>query len=226
MSACPFCQQTMRPTFIGGLSREECDGCGAVWFEGEALAKVLGGSFSEALVRRARGKPGVCKGCSVSLQYVPACPECGATAPTCPRCGKAPLPAVEALGITVEACPDCAGVALDPGELQQLQQAAAQYRSVPLDVRPQLGKQETSTCAACRRKLEPRYGFVWEEKLYCGSCAPEGAAPFTDELTKARPSAEPSFPSGAGGTEALAVGATGDAAGSALTWLFSRMFGQ
>ena len=224
MSACPFCQQTMRPTFIGGLPREECEACGALWFEGDALTKVMGGSVSDALVRRARGRPGVCKGCSGSLQYVPSCPACGATAPTCPRCGLAPLPVVEALGVTVEACPDCAGVALAPGELRELQRAAAKHRHEPLDPRPRLAEVETWACAMCRRKLEPRYGFVWEERLYCGSCAPSGAAPYSGELTRARPSEESSFTSAPGGTGALVVGAAGDATGSALTWLFSRMF--
>ncbi len=35
MSACPFCQEPMRATFVGGL-REECEGYGAVWVEGKA----------------------------------------------------------------------------------------------------------------------------------------------------------------------------------------------
>ena len=56
MSACPFCQTRMRSTFLGGLPREECGGCGSVWFEGEALAKVMGGSVSDALMRRAKGR--------------------------------------------------------------------------------------------------------------------------------------------------------------------------
>ncbi len=155
MSACPFCQTTMRSTFLGGLPREECGGCGSVWFEGEALAKVMGGSISDALIRRAKGHPGICKGCHAKLQYVPSCPDCGTQSPTCPRCGHAPLPVVEALGVAVEVCSDCAGVALDPGELQQLQQAAATYRNEPLEVRPKLKLGVTPGCTACKRNVRP-----------------------------------------------------------------------
>ncbi|MBZ4421429.1 zf-TFIIB domain-containing protein [Myxococcus sp. RHST-1-4] len=222
MSACPFCRMTMRSTFIGGLSREECGGCGSVWFEGEALVKVMGGSVSDALLRRAKGQPGICKGCHAKLQYVPSCPDCGAHAPTCPRCGHGPLPVVEALGVAVEVCSDCAGVALDPGELRQLQRAAEAYRNEPLDVRPRLRLGVTPGCAACRRNVKPKYGFVWEEKLYCGSCAPEGSVPFSDDLSKAEPSAGYFAQHDSGYTAASGT----DATGSALMWLFSRVFGR
>lgn len=222
MSACPFCQTNMRATFLGGLPREECDACGAVWFEGESLAKVMGGSVSDSLMRRAKGHPGVCKGCEVKLEYVPSCPDCGAQAPTCPSCGRAPLPVVEALGVAMDVCSDCAGVALDPGELQQLQRAAEAYRNEPLDVRPKVRLGVVQACAECKRGLKPKYGFVWEERLYCGSCAPEGSVPFSEELAKATPSEAPSAPQASGYNAAIAA----DATGSALTWLFSRMFGR
>lgn len=205
---------------MGGLPREECGHCGSVWFEGEALAKVMGGSVSDALVRRAKGHPGMCKGCHTKVQYVPECPSCGTPAPSCPRCGRAPLPVVQVLGVTVEVCSDCAGVALDPGELQQLQQAAEQYRNEPLDVRPKLKLKRTTSCAECKREVKPRYGFVYEEALYCGSCAPDGSAPFTTELTKAEPSSEPGLPHDSGFTGHAA----GDATGNALMWLFTRVF--
>ncbi|MFY2557914.1 zf-TFIIB domain-containing protein [Corallococcus terminator] len=226
MSACPFCHKTMRPTFLGGLPREECGHCGSVWFEGEALTKVMGGSVSDALVRRAKGHAGMCKGCQAKLQYVPECRSCGTPAPSCPRCGHAPLPVVQVLGVTVEVCSDCAGVALDPGELQQLQQAAATHRNAPLDVRPTLKMGRTTSCAECKREVKPRYGFVYEEALYCGSCAPEGSAPFTDELTKASPTSEMDTPHASGYTGAMTAQYTGDATGSALMWLFGRVFGQ
>jgi Zn-finger nucleic acid-binding protein len=222
MSACPFCQTAMRSTFLGGLPREECGGCGAVWFEGESLSKVMGGSVSDALVRRAKGHPGICKGCKAKLQYVPSCPDCGAQAPTCPRCGHAPLPVVEALGVAVEVCSDCAGVALDPGELQQLQRAAETHRNEPLDVRPKVRLGVVQACAECKRGLKPKYGFVWEERLYCGSCAPEGSVPFSEELAKATPSEVSSVLRNHGYNAAMGA----DATGSALTWLFSRVFGR
>lgn len=222
MSACPFCQTTMRPTFLGGLPREECRGCGSVWFEGEALAKVMGGSVSDALIRRAKGLPGGCKGCGAKLKYVPSCPDCGTQAPTCPRCNHAPLPVVEALGVAVEVCSDCAGVALDPGELQQLQRAADAHRNEPLDLRPKVRLKVVPGCTACQRRVKPQHGFVWEEQLYCGSCAPEGAVPYTEDMSRAAPSAESSLPENSGHTAAMAA----DATGSALMWLFSRVFSR
>jgi Zn-finger nucleic acid-binding protein len=222
MSACPFCQTTMRSTFMGGLPREECRACGSVWFEGEALAKVMGGSVSDALIRRAKGLPGSCKGCHAKLEYVPNCPDCGAQAPTCPRCGHAPLPVLKALGVAVEVCSDCAGVALDPGELQQLEEAAQSHRNEPLDLRPKVKLGVVPGCAECKRRVKPQHGFVHEEKLYCGSCAPEGAVPFTEDMSRAEPSAEFSTPENTGYTAAMAA----DATGSSLMWLFSRMFGR
>ncbi|WP_407739909.1 zf-TFIIB domain-containing protein [Hyalangium sp.] len=222
MSACPFCQERMRATFLEGLPREECTACGAVWIEGESLTKVMGGSVSDALLRRAKNQPGVCKGCEAQLRFVPSCPECGLIAPTCPRCGTAPLPVLEALGIKVDVCAGCSGVGLDAGELQQLHEAAAAYRDEGLDLRPKVQPDTPARCAACERKLKPEHAFVWEERFYCGSCAPEGAAPYTAELTKARPSAMPDVGRGRYG---LAGGTLDDTATeSALLWLFSKLF--
>lgn len=62
MSACPFCQNSMQLTPSSELPLETCGACGAVWFEGEALTKVMGGSVSDALLRRAKNRPGCCKG--------------------------------------------------------------------------------------------------------------------------------------------------------------------
>jgi Zn-finger nucleic acid-binding protein len=212
----------MRATFLEGLPREECTACGAVWIEGEALAKVMGGSISDALLRRAKDQPGVCKGCHARLQYVPSCPTCGHTAPTCPRCGTAPLPVIEALGIKVDVCAGCSGVGLDAGELQQLHQAAEAYRDQGLELRPQVQQGIASRCASCKRTLKPEYAFVWDEKFYCGSCAPEGAAPFEVELTKARPSALPNIGRGRYGTRPMELETPTE---SALLWLINKLFG-
>ncbi|WP_163779862.1 TFIIB-type zinc ribbon-containing protein [Myxococcus vastator] len=182
MSACPFCQSAMQPAPSGELPLETCGDCGAVWFEGDALAKVMGGAVSDALLRRAKDRPGSCKGCHGELQSVPECPHCSTRSPTCPRCGHAPLPVVEVFDVPLEVCSGCAGVALDAGELQQLQAAVSTYRNAPLDLRPTVRIEGKPCCAACRRDMLPAHGFVWEEALYCGSCAPSGATPFTEEM--------------------------------------------
>lgn len=214
----------MRATFLAGLPREECTACGAVWIEGETLANVMGGSVADELLRRAKNQPGVCKGCDTQLQYVPSCPGCGRNAPTCSRCGTAPLPVLEALGILVDVCPKCSGVGLDAGELQQLHEAAALYRDEGLDLHPRVRPGTPHRCAHCRRRLKPAYAFVWDEKFYCGSCAPKGAAPYSGELTKARPSAQPSI-AGARRFSVLGDRLDDTPAESALVWLLNRLFG-
>ncbi|WP_141619879.1 zf-TFIIB domain-containing protein [Myxococcus sp. AB036A] len=183
MSACPFCQNSMQLTPSGELPLETCGACGAVWFEGEALTKVMGGSVSDALLRRAKNRPGCCKGCQGELQSVPECAHCGTRAPTCPRCGRAPLPVVEVFGVPMEVCSGCAGVALDEGELQQLQDAVETYRDEPLDARATVRLEGPPCCTACRRKLRLEHGFVAEERLYCGSCAPSGATPYRETFS-------------------------------------------
>lgn len=223
MSACPFCQQRMRATFMEGLPREECTACGAVWIEGESLAKVMGGSVSDALLRRAKDQPGVCKGCHTKLRYVPNCPTCGEAAPTCPRCGSAPLPVIEALGVKVDVCSGCSGVGLDAGELQQLHQAAEAYRDEGLDLRPQVRAGTPSRCTSCKRTLKPQHAFVWDEKFYCGSCAPDGASPYDVNLTKAGPTEPSIHPSPDGYSNQIPLNETGSE--SALVWLINKLFG-
>ena len=213
----------MHGTLLGGLPREECAACGAVWLEGEALSKAMGGSDSDALLRRARNQPGVCKGCSARLRHVPSCPECGRTAPTCPRCGTAPLPVLEVHGINVDVCSGCSGVGLDAGELQQLHETVEAYRNEGLELSPKVRAEGPPQCASCQRKLKPEHGFVWEEQFYCGSCAPVGSSPFHVELTKARPSAQPSIGRGRYGASRGALDDT--PAESALLWLLNKLFG-
>jgi Zn-finger nucleic acid-binding protein len=206
MPACPYCQTTMRSTYARGLVCDACEACGAAWFEAEMLAKVVGGPGVETVFEQAKGKPGRCRGCEASLQYVPGCPSCGRQAPTCPTCGNAPLPCVELRDVTVEACGKCRGIALDAEELARVLKAAEppptreaapiaadfehEYEAAPsgFSLLPKVRLDEVPTCGTCARKLDPRYGFVFEERLYCGSCAPEGSTPYTDEMTRARPS--------------------------------------
>jgi len=192
MSSCPFCYGTLLPTFANGLQREKCGRCAALWFEGEALAKVVGGSATDALLERARGKHGECKGCDATLAYVPQCTQCGQAAPSCPRCGTAPLSVAEVLGVEVDICPGCRGVALDAGELELLLQAGEASRAEEFELKPALEPQQLSRpkCAACQRKLRLKHAFAFEGKLYCGSCAPQGCVPYEVDPTRAIPSLE------------------------------------
>lgn len=222
MSSCPFCYGTLLPTFTNGLQREKCGRCAAVWFEGEALEQVMGGSATDALLRRARGKHGQCKGCQSELAAVPACPDCGREAPSCPRCGTAPLSVTKVNGVEVDVCPGCHGVALDKGELEQLLRASEEERDRGLDLRPQVEPQrlQAPRCAGCERKLQLEHAFTYDSALYCGSCAPEGAVPFDVELAKSSPSLAPTvgtyLQGGTGWTAA-------DPISYAVGWLFSKL---
>jgi len=44
-----------------------------------------------------------------------------------------------------------------------------------------------AACAACARRLDPGATFTADDALYCGSCAPRGAAPAHIELTELAP---------------------------------------
>jgi hypothetical protein len=132
---------------------------------------------------------------------------------------------VDVRGVAVDVCGKCRGVALDAGELQQLQHEAEvarahKHENATLDLHPKVKLGVVPACTKCRRKTRPEHGFVWDERLYCGSCAPEGSVPYTDELTRAHPSEEPSLTGTYGGV-------MGDAAGgprqSALSWLLSKL---
>jgi Zn-finger nucleic acid-binding protein len=218
VSTCAFCPGPLLPTFSNGLARERCSRCASVWFEGDALAKVVGGSAADALVRRARGQHGQCKKCEAALAYVPQCPACGHDAPTCPRCGTAPLSVTKVLDVEVDVCPDCHGVALDAGELELLQRHAKKDRDAEFDLKPRLEPQtlSKSQCATCKRTLKLKHAFTLNDQLYCGSCAPEGAAPYDASLTRAIPTLATS----AGlGREAWET----DPLSSAVNWLFSKL---
>lgn len=232
----------MRSPSTGDLAGEECGACGARWLEGEALFKALaGGVASDALLQQAKGKPGQCKGCASELRYVPGCPSCGRQAPTCPRCGDAPLPVVDVRGVKVDLCVKCQGAGLDAAALARLlPEAVRAPEATPapeappapeavearallgMDLRPKVRLGDVPVCTACQRKVKPRYGFVWEERLYCGSCAPQGSTPYTDELTKARPSEEPDLVHYFGETGRPLSRAYG---GSAIAWLLSKILG-
>jgi hypothetical protein len=130
---------------------------------------------------------------------------------------------LDAFGIQLDVCPRCSGVGLDAGELLQLHEAAESSRNEGLDLRPRVRPGTPHRCASCRRKLKPEHAFVWNEKFYCGSCAPRGAAPYTAELAKARPSAQPSI---GGGRYGAGRGKLDDTpTESALLWLFNKLFG-
>lgn len=231
MSACPFCRAEMQGVFSEGLLRDVCQGCGALWLESEMLEKVVGHSATDALLREAKGRPGQCKGCRESLQYVPNCPSCGLHSPACPQCHNTPLPVAAVCGVKVDVCTKCRAIGLDAGELEQLQAAVKQERFLELDLRPQPARAPDGTvaameCATCARKLKPQHAFTWDSKFYCGSCAPSEAAPYDMELTKADPSALPSPGSYYSGTRSPFSPNLGrDRVGEGLAWLFSKILG-
>ncbi|MFP2960880.1 zf-TFIIB domain-containing protein [Myxococcus sp. 1LA] len=210
----------MQLTPDGELPLETCTACGAVWFEGNALHKVMGGSVSDALLRRAKDKSGSCKGCQGELRYVPECSHCGTRSPTCPRCGHAPMPVVEVFGVPMEVCSGCAGVALDAGELQQLRDAVETHRNEPLDARARVRLEERPCCTACRRNLKLEHGFVSDERLYCGSCAPAGSAPYSETFSPSRGDVPLFVPTRRGGQSLNIDGY----AAKGLMWLLHKMF--
>ncbi|MBJ6762932.1 zf-TFIIB domain-containing protein [Myxococcaceae bacterium JPH2] len=223
MSACPFCQTSMRATTVEGLPHEACDACDAMWLEGESLARVMGDATPGSLVQQAKGRPGRCRGCEAELSYVPGCPACGRRAPTCPRCETSPLAVVTVRGVAIDICPRCPGVAMMPDALPRLHAVSAARELETLDLHPKVKAGPKSGCTGCGRKLKAEHGFVWEEQLYCGSCAPEGSTPYSDEMTRPLPSAEP-----------LRYGKYGDVVGGALSngraenaimWLFRKILG-
>ncbi len=230
MSACPFCRGSLRTIFLEGLEREECEACHAVWLSGGGLARVVGESELEALVKRARGKPGRCKHCQSALQYVPSCPSCGEVAPACPRCGTAPLAEAEVSEVPVDVCTGCQGVGLEEGKLERLQRAAEVERDGWLEEfhegPPEKEERQEALCSGCGRKLKSAYAFEWEEQLWCGSCAPVGAVPAEVRLTRRGSSLDDPFHPLAGYSQRrilqervlLKVE-------SALTWFFSKVLG-
>ncbi|WP_434381359.1 zf-TFIIB domain-containing protein [Melittangium boletus] len=222
MSTCAFCPGPLLPTFSDSLPRERCGRCASVWIEGDALTKVMGGSAAEALVRRARGKHGLCKDCQAPLAQVPQCEQCHRPAPTCPRCNIAPLAVTKVHDVEVDVCTTCHGVALDAGELEQLQKLARADREREFDLKPRLEPEtlSKSQCAACKRTVKLKHAFTVNDQLYCGSCAPSGSAPYDPTLTRASPSMEEST--------SVAVmknvrWSPVDPISSALDWLFSRL---
>jgi Zn-finger nucleic acid-binding protein len=231
MNACPFCRLEMQGAFSQGLLREECEACGALWIEGDMLEKVVGRSATDGLLRKAKGKPGQCKGCQEPLQYVPDCPKCGLASPACPQCQNTPLPVAEVSGIKVDVCTKCCGIGLDAGELEQLQATVHKERLLELNSRSQPtrapdGSIVAMTCEICARKLKPQHAFTWDAKFYCGSCAPSEAAPYDVELTRADPSALPSRGSYYYGTRSpFAPNLGKDSVGEGLAWLFSKLLG-
>jgi Zn-finger nucleic acid-binding protein len=229
MSACPFCHGSMKATLLGGLEREECRTCHAVWFAGGGLARVMGESAVEALVQRARGRPGQCKHCQAALEYVPDCPACGEAAPGCPQCGTVPLAVARVAEVLVDVCTGCHGVGLDEGELAHLQRFAEADRDSWLEELhegPPGRDGWESSCADCQRQLVPAHAFEWEARFWCGSCAPVGACPVEAKLTPREPSIEfPILPLTRYGQRNVVGEHVLLKVESALAWLFSKVLG-
>jgi Zn-finger nucleic acid-binding protein len=194
MNVCPFCPGKLYPTFTNSLPREKCGRCNSLWFEGEALANLVGTAAAAALVEKTKGRPGKCKHCSASLSYVAQCTRCGHDAPGCPQCGTAPLAAAVMHGVRVDICTGCQGLALDAAGLEQLQKIVAERRpAMPTKPKEPPKSLTKAPCAACQRKLLLKHSFTYDSKIYCGSCAPAGAAPFNEDLAKASPTLAPSL---------------------------------
>jgi len=224
MNACPFCSGKLYPTFTNGLPREKCTRCSSLWFEGEGLRNMVGTAAASALLKRTKGQPGQCRHCKASLAYVAQCPRCGHNAPTCPQCGTAPLAVAVVHKLRVDICTGCHGMALDPSGMEQLQQIAAENRPrKPVVTTKELLKTLTKApCAGCQRKLLLKHTFTYDNKIYCGSCAPAGAAPFDIELVKASPSLAPALGIYMTGNEDLMA----DAVSLGVTWLFKTAAGH
>ena len=218
MNICPFCPGKLYPTFTGSLPREKCGKCESLWFEGDALAGLVGTQAATALVQKTQGKPGKCKHCSASLSGVAQCPKCGHDAPTCPQCGTAPLSVAVVEGVRVDVCTGCKGMALDAQGMEQLLEIVAERRPSKPATKP---KEEPKTltkapCSSCQRKLVLKYAFTYDSKLFCGSCAPPGAAPFNEDLAKASPTLAPTLGAYLTGNEEV----TGDAVSAGISMLF------
>jgi Zn-finger nucleic acid-binding protein len=233
MLSCPFCAKPLHSTETGGLPHELCGDCGAVWFESSTLSKVLGEAATDALVEQARGRPGQCKGCQGMLEYVPSCPACGTSAPRCPQCGTAPLAVTlvtvaRVAEVPVDVCTRCHGVALDAGELEVLQQATETERGARREessdaLVPQ--PHTASACAGCGRELKPEHAFGWEDRVWCGSCAPSGASPVELRLTPRDSNVVDPDLSGVlhHGRTGAGLAVAGDVFNSAFSWLFSKL---
>lgn len=218
MNACPFCFGKLFPTFTNGLPREKCSKCSALWFEGEGLVNMVGSEAASALLQRTKGQPGQCRHCGVSLAYVAQCPRCGHDAPTCPQCGTAPLAVAVVHELRVDLCTGCNGMALDAAGLEKLQRIAAENRPRKPKVTPEELKKtlKKAPCAGCKRQLLLKHSFLYDNKIFCGSCAPGGAAPFDIDMARASPTLAPSLGVYLTGNEDL----MGDAVSTGVTWLF------
>ncbi|HEX5749360.1 MAG TPA: zf-TFIIB domain-containing protein [Archangium sp.] len=233
MTPCPFCHHgTMRPTLLGGFLREECGTCRAVWFEEGSLARVVGAPALVVLVRKALKSLGECKHCQATLREAPSCPSCGEEASRCPQCGSGPLAVAKVAEVPVDVCTSCRGVGLDAGELELLLRMP---KAAPDPWPPARGKgppepaPPEDSCAGCHRELKRAHAFAWEDKHWCGSCAPKGASPVEVALTPYDPQTDDSFLP----PQVLTLrerndkpaGPTRAEVESALVWFFSKLLG-
>jgi Zn-finger nucleic acid-binding protein len=224
MTHCPFCPGKLFPTFTNSLPREKCGKCTTLWFEGETLESVVGHAAVAALVAKTKGKPGKCKHCSASLAYVAECPRCHQDAPTCPQCGTAPLSVAVVNDVRVDVCTGCHGMALDTAGLEQLQKIAATKLPPKPAKKPKVdtSKLTKAPCVACQRKLLLKHSFTYDSKLYCGSCAPAGAAPYDVEMARSSPTLAATLDNYLVGNEDLAQ----EAASMAVSWIFKSAAGH
>ncbi len=167
--------------------REKCGKCNALWFEGESLENLVGTAAADMLVKKTRGMPGQCKKCESFIRGQDRCLQCKHAAPTCPQCGTAPLAVAVIEGVRVDVCSGCKGLAMDTAGMAKLLQLVAERRPArPSDKpKPEAKVLTKAPCASCDRKYLLKYTFTYDGKLYCGSCAPTGSAPFNEDVAMA-----------------------------------------
>ncbi|MBM4378464.1 MAG: zf-TFIIB domain-containing protein [Deltaproteobacteria bacterium] len=175
MSACPRCQSELRPLRARVGGGEECRACGMAWLDGGLLTNVVGAA--------ARGKRR-CRGCGEALGYTPNCASCGELPLGCPACGR-DLLTVTLHGVAVEVCDACEGVLLDPGELAELQGAAAMAGTPARAESREAPPPASLSFTTCKKPLRPEHAFgLGEGAAWCGSCAPAGAHQLEGELSR------------------------------------------
>jgi Zn-finger nucleic acid-binding protein len=114
-----------------GVALDVCGSCGATWYDGSELARVVGHAVQW-------GPPA-----SIALEGVPA--------PACPRC-RAPLEerrVAKLAGLSAEVCRRCGGVLLDKEALPRLRRHADETKRAKARTR-QAAEDAAATSAAWR----------------------------------------------------------------------------